>query len=738
MRETHEERAHPADRQLAWWAVVLEWTRRHILAWGGAVAAIALIVGLLFYGYGPAHRQLEIGRVAQAVGAPTLSQIRQSSPRKGDPGSRVFLGDRIETGDADKAELVFKDGTTLRLGYNTVIEIPKLTVAKGDAKATLLRPPEIRLLRGQVWTKVQKLTNAPHYAIRTEAATAVARGTEFGVKIQRPASTNASAPITILTVKEGAVDFSNSLGSVQATAMTESTASADGAPSQPVRLQIIKTFDLAPGKQFTVGPQTAALDFDVSMVYPYGWTGFYLRTTQEDGFAAARQLRVVRVRPGSPGDQAGMAVGDLVTHVNGRPVTNIEEVLRPLTQRQGTSVELGIARGNISHTVSLTTIRNPNSLPFTDVRAELAAHVFDATWPLIEAACEDVISSNRWQELEQKFRSAMEGYPGVAALHNNLAVWYNTANKLGPAIQQLRQAVELHPENPFYHFNLSSVFCGIGNFERCVEEAEAVVKLVPDWPPGIFQLALAYSFVDRHDDALAALERGLATNPSSVDLWGAKAFILSAGRKPDEAVSAALKAIELEPSYGYSWSLLGLARWGSRELAESEAAYRKAIELDPGDADAYHSLAIKIISRILSRLPEDVTDASPEEMAIELWRERPPEELAIIAEAERYGRRAIELRKSFVTAYVDLAQILLTRGAVDEAEKILRTGHANGPERSGGSKCAQRAGLPLRHLGHTTGRGPAACATGRGNVPRRLHFRHAGCRAFPAWRMGSR
>ncbi len=72
------------------------------------------------------------------------------------------------------------------------------------------------------------------------------------------------------------------------------------------------------------------------------------------------------------------------------------------------------------------------------------------------------------------------------------------------------------------------------------------------------------------------------------------------------------------------------------------------------------------------RLPEDPTDAQPEELAIERWRDRPTDELAIIAEAERMSRKAIELNPNFVGAHVNLGNILLLRGAVDEAELILR------------------------------------------------------------------
>jgi tetratricopeptide (TPR) repeat protein len=661
-----------------WISNILQYFQSPKVAWCAFASAILfLAVGTwLLFRPTPAAR-IVVGQFAAVVGEPTLQQGAGRSTLNAQRSTPVHLGDRLETGDADKAEIVFKDGTTLRLGFNTTLEIPNPKSEIRNPKSPPSRPPEINLLRGQVWTKVQKMTNAPQYAIRTEAATAVARGTEFGVALKRPSTLNPqpSTPTTVLTVKEGAVDFSNALGSVQATAMTESTATPDTAPSQPVVLKTIKTFDVAPGKQLTIEAQANVFDMDeymFRMVYPQGWAGIYVRSISDEKDTTFRQLRIVRVWPGSPAEQAGLAVGDVITQVNGQPVTKVQEVLRPIFQHQGSSVALSLSREGLSTTVSLVTTNHPYTVPISDMTPDLNRDLIAATWPLIEAGCQEVISRNQWRELEQQFRNMLDRYPGAAAVHNNLGVWYEMNQEVGPAIQQLQQAIDGEPNNPLYHFNLSRVLASIGNFERCAEEAEAVVKLVPDWVPGIIQVAEAYAFLARPDVALTALERSLVANPACPDLWNAKAFGLLNSQRQDEAFVAALKTIELEPSYALWWKRLATFYWSRGDLSEAEGASRKAIELDQGDPEAYETLAVLLINQLSNRLPEDPTDAQPEELAIELWRDRPADERAIIAEAERMARKAITLRSYFASAHVNLGNILLLRGAVDEAEPILR------------------------------------------------------------------
>jgi hypothetical protein len=101
-----------------WWPSW--WLRSTALA----TAMVATAVGLYFGFRDRFAPRVEIGHFAAVVGSPKVRHFGQRSTLDALLSSTIYLGDRVETGDADKAEIQFTDGTTLRLSFNTMLEIP--------------------------------------------------------------------------------------------------------------------------------------------------------------------------------------------------------------------------------------------------------------------------------------------------------------------------------------------------------------------------------------------------------------------------------------------------------------------------------------------------------------------------------------------------------------------------------------------------------------------------------------
>jgi putative serine protease PepD len=75
---------------------------------------------------------------------------------------------------------------------------------------------------------------------------------------------------------------------------------------------------------------------------------------------AAEGLIVTGIDPNGPAASAGLAVGDVITSINGQPAVSTDQLVElTLTKRPGDKVPVDFTRGGASHTVTLTLAAQP-------------------------------------------------------------------------------------------------------------------------------------------------------------------------------------------------------------------------------------------------------------------------------------------------------------------------------------------------------------------------------------------
>jgi serine protease Do len=107
-----------------------------------------------------------------------------------------------------------------------------------------------------------------------------------------------------------------------------------------------------------------------------GWLGVSLQTLDED-LAAGLKLKVTsgvllaEVHPGEPGEQAGLLSGDVISAIDGHPVSRAKDLIRHIGKsRTGTAVRLSLLRQGKSKTLNVKLGKRPAEKSLTRARID--------------------------------------------------------------------------------------------------------------------------------------------------------------------------------------------------------------------------------------------------------------------------------------------------------------------------------------------------------------------------------
>lgn len=95
--------------------------------------------------------------------------------QEGESGTELNEGDKVRTAEEAKAELVFKDGSFIRMKPDTMLEVR--TARQEVSSETTQYNLELRV--GEIMAEVQKLNKGSSFEVHTPTAVAAVRGTTF-------------------------------------------------------------------------------------------------------------------------------------------------------------------------------------------------------------------------------------------------------------------------------------------------------------------------------------------------------------------------------------------------------------------------------------------------------------------------------------------------------------------------------------------------------------------------------
>ncbi|HET8547990.1 MAG TPA: tetratricopeptide repeat protein, partial [Bryobacteraceae bacterium] len=297
-------------------------------------------------------------------------------------------------------------------------------------------------------------------------------------------------------------------------------------------------------------------------------------------------------------------------------------------------------------------------------------------------------------DAEGRANKIYPGIPPLATLRSDLAA-QDTADRIRAGLPFPGRYVARPMRN---YYKLGAAFVGAGYPEQALPFLDAAVR---QWP-GNFKAWLALGQVhlelNRLPNARLSLEKALALNRNSPEVWNNLGGVAIAEGKNEEALRCFDTMLSIAPKsvYGLTNAALALSRLNRK--ADAERLYRQALEIDPKDSDTMDRLglliaqqgrtdeAIALFKQALTRDPQHVSAINNLGVAY-AQAGRPAEAIAALS----YGVRVAPDRDMIA---LNLARVYVAAGDRERAKDVLKSFLTRVPDNTAIRRALQQLGEP--------------------------------------------
>lgn len=339
-----------------------------------------------------------------------------------------------------------------------------------------------------------------------------------------------------------------------------------------------------------------------------GWLGAAVEEIVADG-GASRVVRLSALAGGGPAARAGLAVGDLIVEVDGRPPEGVAGFERSVAgMRAGARLRLTIERDGWQRQVAVVLERSPSDpgrgaagpvgapagagpqIPaqnpaqaFQGAPAPAAAISPQELNALAEAADRAYVQQD-WPAAAAAYRTYVERAPNEARAWERLGHALVMTGRHAEAVDACSRSIEIGPPSAGAWNNIGLSLARLGKPDAARSAYQRAVELAPDLMPA--RLGLANALIARSDWAGARehLQVVVAATPQDMGATLALAGVLTALGRPAEAAVQYRRVVDAGaggPDVDYA---LALALYRSDRAADALPVLQRMLEANPRDA----------------------------------------------------------------------------------------------------------------------------------------------------------
>jgi len=476
--------------------------------------------------------------------APAAAQERWNPAQLFQP---LYVSDRVRTLTASRSSILLIDETQVKLNAGAVLTVQQIKTTAGTSTT-------LNLLEGEGWFRTKNPSSG--LTIRTPRAAAAIRGTEINILVRDNDA--------VLTVSEGAAEFSNDAGSILVNVGEEATAT----PGQ------------VPTKRTLLNPEDAV---QWVLYYPtrIAWHDLPLSTLTGAASAGFERLRA--------GDSAG-ALTVFQPSIDGDPWARLGAAIAARQLGDATRARTLLLEGSFSGDAEI------------ERRAELAASALAtgdaagartelqsvlsaspaALRPLVMLS-ELELTQNRPADAARLAQRAIDAHPDSVAAHVAAAEAAQATFDLERARHELDSAIAIDAGDVRALVNRARLRFGVGDTTGARVDADRASAIVPTDPSLRSLLGFIELASGALDPARAHFDVAIGADPALGEPHLGLGLLDFRSGRYDEGLLEMLTATLLEPKVSLYQSYLGKAYYQLRRFPEGLAALASAKRLDPRD-----------------------------------------------------------------------------------------------------------------------------------------------------------
>jgi adenylate cyclase len=244
-------------------------------------------------------------------------------------------------------------------------------------------------------------------------------------------------------------------------------------------------------------------------------------------------------------------------------------------------------------------------------------------------------------KLDPKFALAYAGLADCYTIYGDYG-WASPKEKYSKAREYSMKAIEIDPDIAEAHNSLAWVYTAHDwRWEEAEKEFSKAIQLKPSYATAHQWYALFLSFLGRYSEAYEQIKRASELDPLSRVIGFYLAYVLLMMDRREEAAEQCRSVIQANPEYADAHRLLGFVHYMEKRIDEAVEEAEKAVAISGGDAFMTGELA----------------------SMLGLTGRR--------AEANQILERLNGLSKTTYVPSVEIAQVLLSLGRIDEAFEYL-------------------------------------------------------------------